>query len=154
MNVTASKTPADLGFDFITELLSHMGIDARVDASDGADGTVVIRLEGETTALRANKELQAAIAQLAGQALSQATDSRVRVALDLDGDRGAREQFLGDLASEVAEIVAETGRRAVIEGLDSPERRIVHTALMDHGGVNTHSEGGDANRYLLVEPAP
>lgn len=154
--MSARKTPARLGSDFVTGLLGHMGFAGRVRATDSGEDTVVIQIEEAPDELRTNRELQAAIAMLAGQAISNETEARIRVNLDLDleddADGNERERFLGDLAAEVAELVSKTGRRAVIEGLDSPERRIVHTALMDVGGVKTHSEGGDGNRYLLVEP--
>jgi spoIIIJ-associated protein len=158
VNVTARKTAARLGSDFVSGLLAHMGISADVKAKETAEGTVTITLEGDGAAfenLVRDRDLQAAIAQLTGQATSQALDARVRVYLELGGDepeRGAREVFLGDMAAELAGLVARSGRRAVIEGLDSTERRLVHTALMDHGDVKTHSEGGESNRYLLVEP--
>jgi spoIIIJ-associated protein len=158
VNVTARKTAARIGSDFVSGLLAHMGISARVKAKETAEGTVTIALEGDDAAfdvLGRDRDLQAAIAQLAGQATSQALDARVRVYLDFGDEtpeRGAREAFLGDMAAELAALVARSGRRAVIEGLDSAERRLVHTALMDHGDVQTHSEGGESNRYLLVQP--
>ena len=62
------------------------------------------------------------------------------------------EAFLADLAAEVAEVVRQTGSRAVIERLGNTERRAVHTALSDAEGVRTRSEGSEANRHLLVEP--
>jgi spoIIIJ-associated protein len=62
------------------------------------------------------------------------------------------EAFLADLAAEIAEVVRQTGSRAVIERLGNTERRAVHTALADAEGVRTRSEGSEANRHLLVEP--
>jgi spoIIIJ-associated protein len=33
------------------------------------------------------------------------------------------------------------------------ERRIVHEHLRERGGVETHSEGDEPSRYLVVTPA-
>jgi spoIIIJ-associated protein len=33
------------------------------------------------------------------------------------------------------------------------ERRIVHEYLRERGGVETHSEGEEPERYLVVEPS-
>ena len=33
------------------------------------------------------------------------------------------------------------------------ERRIVHEYLRERGGVETHSEGDEPKRYLVVSPA-
>ena len=151
--MTARKTPARLVSEFVSGMLGRMGFAGRVQATDSSEDSVSVRIDDAPEDLRTNRELQAAIALLAAQAVSNEMDARVRVNLDLEGgEESEREQFLGDLAAEVAELVARTGRRAVIEGLESPERRIVHTALMDSAGVKTHSEGGESNRYLLVEP--
>ena len=192
-----------------------MGITATAEATE-SDGNITLELDSDDPALEDiadNKELVLAIAQLAGQAVSQAIEARARVFLDFGeyedeedegtpeparpeptarpaverrperdvrperdarperGDRPqrdarpergprperpaleeGREAFLVDMSKEIAQAVSQTGRRAVIEGLGSPERRLVHTALMDHGGVKTHSEGGEQNRFLLVEP--
>jgi spoIIIJ-associated protein len=32
------------------------------------------------------------------------------------------------------------------------ERRIVHEYLRDRGGVETHSEGDEPERYLVISP--
>ena len=34
--------------------------------------------------------------------------------------------------------------------MPASERRIVHEHLRDHGGVATHSEGDEPDRYLVV----
>jgi predicted RNA-binding protein Jag len=62
------------------------------------------------------------------------------------------EAFLTDLAAEIAAVVRQTGRRAVLERLGNTERRVVHTALADVEGIRTRSEGSELNRHLLVEP--
>ncbi len=175
----SANSTAQLGADFVSGILSYLDVTARVTASDAGDGNITVRLEGDTQGFAAKTDLVAAIAQLAGQAVSTSTQSRARVVIDFGGGKSvaapgpapsqaapprapappkvkvsdARDEFLGDLAAEIADIVARTGRRAVIEGLASPERRIVHTVLMDQGDVNTHSEGSENNRYLLVEPS-
>ena len=37
--------------------------------------------------------------------------------------------------------------------MSSAERRIVHTILLDHDGVETASEGRDPARFVVVRPA-
>lgn len=152
--MSARLTPARIGADFVAKVLSFLGANPRLEGTDAADGTVTLRFEGEVPAILKDRDLLAAILQLASQTVSQATESRARVVVDFGapGEKDAREQFLGEMAAQVADLVVKTGKRAVIEGLGSPERRLVHTALMDHGSVKTHSEGGESNRYLLVEP--
>ena len=70
---------------------------------------------------------------------------------DLDGNLAAREALLAAAARDVAEAVVANGRRAVLEGLASTERRVVHLAIQDDARVRTWSEGEAAERHLLVE---
>jgi predicted RNA-binding protein Jag len=37
--------------------------------------------------------------------------------------------------------------------MSSAERRIVHTILLDHDGVETGSEGRDPARFVVVRPS-
>jgi spoIIIJ-associated protein len=36
--------------------------------------------------------------------------------------------------------------------MSSSERRVVHEYLRERGGVDTHSEGEEPDRYLVVSP--
>ena len=36
--------------------------------------------------------------------------------------------------------------------LNPMERRLIHTALVDHPDVETYSEGDEPNRYVVVTP--
>jgi spoIIIJ-associated protein len=36
--------------------------------------------------------------------------------------------------------------------MPSAERRVVHEYLRERGGVETHSEGEEPDRYLVVSP--
>jgi spoIIIJ-associated protein len=77
---------------------------------------------------------------------------RVRINVDADGYRARRAESLRALAQELAVQVKETGEEAVIEPLTALERRIVHTALVDHADVETYSEGEEPNRYIVISP--
>ena len=37
--------------------------------------------------------------------------------------------------------------------MSSTERKIVHLHLKDAAGIETHSEGDEPNRYVVVSPA-
>ncbi|MDP9347461.1 MAG: hypothetical protein M3P44_17450 [Actinomycetota bacterium] len=38
--------------------------------------------------------------------------------------------------------------------MTASERRLVHEHLRDRGGVDTHSEGDEPDRHLVVTPLP
>ena len=78
--------------------------------------------------------------------------NRIRVTLDADSYRARRARKLSDFANELAAEVGKSGQEAVTDALNPMERRIVHTALVDHPDVQTYSEGDEPNRYVVVTP--
>jgi spoIIIJ-associated protein len=73
--------------------------------------------------------------------------------VDCENFREDREQELRQLALEVADEVAETGRPETLDWLNPAERRIVHVALADNPDVTTESGGSGYLKQLTVYPA-
>ena len=78
--------------------------------------------------------------------------NRIRVTLDADSYRARRAKKLAEFANELAAEVGKTGQEAVTDTLNPMERRLIHTALVDHPDVETYSEGDEPNRYVVVTP--
>ncbi len=77
---------------------------------------------------------------------------RLRITVDADGYRARRAQTLTKFAQELAAQVAANSEEAITDPLNAMERRIIHTALVDHPDVETYSEGDDPNRYVVISP--
>ena len=75
-----------------------------------------------------------------------------RVIIDIDGYRAEREQELIGEADRVAQQVLSSGEPAELEPMTSQERRAVHTHLLTINGVETHSEGEDPDRRIVISP--
>lgn len=78
--------------------------------------------------------------------------SRLRVIVDADSYRARRARKLSEFANELAAEVGKTGQEAITDALNPMERRIIHTALVDHPDVQTYSEGDEPNRYVVITP--
>ena len=76
----------------------------------------------------------------------------MRVVVDADGYRQRRAETLQADAEEAAEEALRTGRPVELEPMPAAERRIVHEFLRELGGVETHSEGDEPERRLVVSP--
>ena len=50
----------------------------------------------------------------------------------------------------MANRATKTGRKVVLEPMNPYERRVLHTALQNHPGVTTHSEGEEPNRRVVI----
>ncbi len=79
-------------------------------------------------------------------------DGGKAVEVDAGGYRERRRVRLIAAAERAADRALATGRSVALEPMTPGERRIVHTALQDLGGVETNSEGDEPNRYVVVFP--
>ena len=68
-----------------------------------------------------------------------------RIHLSCDGDRKHRDDELLELTREVIQQVASTGKTKRLHPMNAYERRLVHIAVREHGGLGSRSEG---NGYL------
>jgi spoIIIJ-associated protein len=93
-----------------------------------------------------------ALQTLALNALVRRSSPRLHVIFDADFYRERREKLLVQMASQLADEVAASGQEAVLDPMSSLERRIVHNVLMEHGGVQTYSEGEEPNRCIVIAP--
>ena len=71
-----------------------------------------------------------------------------KIIYEMDVD--ASTETLIDLAEKTAAKVKETGREYVMDPMTNSERKIIHKALSQIEGVESHSEGDDPNRYVVV----
>jgi len=110
---------------------------------DGEDAGLLIGRRGET--LRA---LQFMVNSL----VSRRMDERVNILVDVAGYQQRRHDFLATLAAKIAKTVGSSGRSIALEPMPPNERRIVHLALADYGGVTTSSTGVGEGRKVVVEP--
>lgn len=76
-----------------------------------------------------------------------------RVVVDAAGYRGRREVALRAEADRVAEVVLSEGREVALRPMPAAERRFLHEYLRERGDVETHSEGDEPRRRLIVSPA-
>jgi spoIIIJ-associated protein len=115
-----------------------------VAVASGGDTARLIGRHGQT--IDAVQHLAAAVA-LPG------SDGEWEIVVDTAGYRMRRERRLRALALKAAARALREGRPQALEPMSSAERRIVHTVLLEHEGVETGSEGRDPARYVVVRPS-
>lgn len=145
---------AEAALGFLGELCDRLDLGVDLSASGERDGALVIEVTGDgVDRLGRRPDLVSALTRLTGQVAGRAINDRVRLVLDVGGRFEERKALLEQAADDIARSVQISGRRAVIEGLSSTERRVMHTRLADDEGVTTRSEGDERARRLLVERA-
>lgn len=139
---------------FLTEIFDRLSLAIRVARAKMRDDEVVLDIDGDDVdRLLSLPELSSALTLLAAQVAGRASGERLRVLLDIGGAFDARKSLLEAAADDIARAVERTGRRAVLDGLNSSERRVVHNRLSEDDAVTTRSEGEEGDRRLLVERA-
>jgi spoIIIJ-associated protein len=145
---------ADLLQELLEEVVEALGLDADVEVvvEDEALTGVV---HGEEVGLLIGRHGQTidAIQHLAQRVILADYEGRgPRVTVDAEGYRARREEALQRQGDEAADQAVRVGRPVRLEAMNAPERRLVHEYLRDRGDVETHSEGDEPHRRLVVEP--
>lgn len=153
----ASMDDRELIREFLEEIVDGLDLDATVDVRDD-DGTIVGAVEGPDIAVFIGRHGQTieAVQHLAQRALLAGGShdrQRPRVVIDAGGYRARRREALVRDADEAAAQVERHGRRVALPAMTASERKLVHEYLRDRGGVDTHSEGEEPERHLVVTRA-
>lgn len=145
--------PAELLEELLEEVTAGLGLDAEIEVEE-RDGVLRGRLVGDDVGLFIGRRGQTidAVQHLAQRIVFPEGPSQTRVEIDADGYRERRAELLRADADDAAEEALRDGEPVELEPMPPAERRIVHEYLRERGGVETHSEGEEPNRFLVVSP--
>ncbi len=149
----AEPEPAEALEELLVEVAESLRLNVSVEVEE-RDGVLVGRLEGEDLGLFIGRHGQTidAVQHLAQRIVFPDGPSPVRVVVDANGYRERRAEALRAEADEAADEALSSGRPVGLDPLPAFERRIVHEYLRERGDVETHSEGNEPERYLVVTP--
>ena len=145
---------ADALRKLLDTVVDALDLDAEVQVEDDGE-TLTGRLDGEDLGLfigRHGSTIEA-VQHLAQRVAGGDGPARRRVVVDAAGYRERRAQVLERQADEAADRAIRSGRPVALDEMTSSERRVVHEYLRDRGDVETHSEGDEPHRHLVVSPA-
>ena len=74
-----------------------------------------------------------------------------KIVLDVENYKEKRIEHLERLAIRLAKEVRATKVDAVLDNMNSYERRIIHNKLSNFKGVSTVSEGEEPNRHVIIK---
>lgn len=140
--------------EFLDKLCEKMGVNAEIDTEMGTDGLVHIQLSGRRMGVIIGRRGQTldAIQYLVNLVANQEPGPRARIVLDAEGYREKRAETLRELAHRLAQKAKTQRRKAALEPMSALERRVVHLALADDDEVETHSEGNEPYRRVVIVP--
>lgn len=146
---------ADRVLELVERVVEGIGIDADVEVEEDRD-TITATVDGDGVGLLIGHHGQTidAIQHLALRvAIGDGSGPRYRVVVDADGYRERRRQALLGQADDAADEALRFGRPVALDAMSAGERRIVHEHLRDREDVETHSEGEEPERHLVISPA-
>ena len=148
----AGDSPAGIAHAFLMELTKLMGVDVTIDMGTDAEGNVFGYINGDTLGILIGRrgETLDAVQYLTSLKVNRGREGYIRVTLDTENYRAKREDTLIRLANRMANRALRTGRKVSLEPMNPYERRIIHYALQQTEGVDTHSEGEEPNRHVVI----
>jgi spoIIIJ-associated protein len=150
---TIPEEPAERVRGIVTRVVNALGLHATVDIGE-SDDEIRATVNGDDLGLLIGKHGSTidALQHLAFRAAFRGAEIRKQVTVDAAGYRERREGALHRMADRAAAEALRYGRPVELEPMRATERKIVHTYLSERSDVETHSEGDEPDRRLVVSP--
>jgi len=138
---------------YLTAITNALNAPATVTYTREQD-QVVVHLETEKQGMLIGKhgKILNALQYLAQVFVHRLEKNRLSVVLNVGDYREKRQLILERLAQKTADKVKKTGQPVFLEPMPAFERKQIHAALSKNKLIQTHSEGDEPYRYLVVEP--
>ena len=150
---TIPDEPSERVRGIVARVVHALGLHATVDIDESAE-EIRATVNGDDLGLLIGKHGATidAIQHIAFRAAFRGEEVRKQVVVDAAGYRERREGALHRMADRAAAEALQYGRPVELEPMRATERKIVHTYLSERSDVETHSEGDEPDRRLVVSP--
>ncbi len=138
---------------FLQDLFRAMNMEVRSEIDyNESDRTMNILFSGDEMGILIGKRGQTldSLQYIISLVVNKESDSYIRVKVDTENYRERRKETLESLAKNIAYKVKRTRRSVALEPMNPYERRIIHSALQNDRYVETHSEGDEPYRKVVV----
>jgi spoIIIJ-associated protein len=145
--------PAERVRAIVTRVAQALELRTSVDVVE-TDDEIRATVDGDDLGLLIGKHGATidALQQIAARATLRDASERKPVVVDAAGYRERREAAVRRAADRAVEDALSFGRSVELEPMSSQERKTVHHYLADRTDVQTHSEGDEPERRLVVSP--
>lgn len=147
----------DYAVDFLRKVFKAMDMEVNIDASyDEEEKVLSIDLSGEEMGILIGKRGNTldSLQYLVSLVVNAHSDTYVRVKLDTENYRERRKETLENLADNLAHKVKKSHKPIFLEPMNPYERRVIHSALQQDKFVETHSEGEEPYRKVVITLKP
>ena len=153
IRIRKKSTVEDHVREFLNNVFRAMGMEVEILIRKSEDEkNIDIELKGSDMGVLIGKRWQTldSLQYLTNLAVGKQVNEYVKVKIDTEDYRKRRRETLENLAKNIAYKVKRTKRPVSLEPMNPFERRIIHSALQGDRYVNTHSEGDEPYRHVVV----
>ena len=153
IKVRAKETLEGITREFLEKVFKAMNIDAKVNIFYNEETeSMDIDINGEEMGIIIGKRGQTldSLQYLTSLVVNKESDGYIKVKLDSENYRERRKATLENLARNIAYKVKRTKKSVSLEPMNPYERRIIHSAIQNDKYVDTHSEGDEPFRRVVV----
>ena len=153
VKVALKATLEDKAVDFLSDIFRLMEIQSEITVNyDEEEKTMNINIVGEDMGVLIGKRGQTldSLQYLISLVVNKESDCYIKVKVDTEDYRERRKATLENLAKNLSYKVKRTRRPVTLEPMNPYERRIIHSALQNDRYVETHSEGDEPYRKVVI----
>ena len=147
------ETLQDKAVSFLEKVFGLMEIKSEISVDyNEEEKTMNINIIGEDMGVLIGKRGQTldSLQYLVSLVVNKESEDYIKVKLDTENYRERRKETLENLAKNIAYKVKKTRKSVSLEPMNPYERRIIHSALQNDKFVETHSEGEEPYRKIVV----
>ncbi len=147
----------DVAADFLSRVFDAMGMDVSVDLNyNESENEIDVDLSGDEMGILIGKRGTTldSLQYLLSLVVNKNSENYVKVKVDTENYRMRRKETLENLARNLAHKVKKTHKTIYLEPMNPYERRIIHSALQNDKYVETHSEGDEPYRKVVIALKP
>lgn len=139
--------------EYIKELIKKMGLSANLEVKKREKSVnIVIYADNNSILIGKNGKNMDALITVIRQAVQTEIGEHFQFTLDINDYKEKKQEHLIREAKKIAREVGKTKIEAKLDPMNSYERRLIHTALVDNKYVITESVGEEPNRCLVIKP--
>ena len=156
IRVRKKENPMEAADSFLNKVFASMELSVNIQKEfNEEESTIYIDLSGEEMGVLIGKRGQTldSLQYLTSLVVNKDSDTYIKIKLDTENYRQRRKETIENLARNIAAKVKKTRRPAFLEPMNPYERRLIHAVLQPDHLVETHSEGEEPNRKVVIIPS-
>ena len=145
---------ADVAREFLEGLVEAYGLEGSVSTSIEED-VIIADVEGDQTEamVGVRGSVRSAIHELTRTVVQRYSQDTARIRLDIAGYAERRRKALAIYAEQLIDQLMTEGGEIMLEPMSPADRKVIHDAAAEHGGVTSYSEGEPPKRYVVLSKA-